>query len=192
MRRIQMKNRKIHSIITGLVVLSSVIATNSEAGYTEPGSQSDPLVTKSYVDKKFNEVKGDIKNEIDAGVKSNLGNIKDKLDSIERDIKLLKLREDKDDGKVEIISAKFAVLELKRGQKILADESTEIILRSGVATALGSASGGISDITKGCDLVTGDSIEKNHLIIIPRTDNRGLEVKSNTIFVMVKGKYRIG
>lgn len=186
-----MKNKKIHSFLASIVICTSVIGINSDLAYTEPGSQTDPLVTKGYVDKKFDELKDSMKSEVEIGVKSNLGNIKDTMDKMEREIKLLSLSGDKENGSVEIISEKFAVLELKRGQKIVADESTEMILRSGTATVIGSKAGGISDITEGRDLGPDEEIAKNHLIIVPRTDGRGITVKSGTIFIMVKGRYRI-
>ncbi len=186
-----MEYKKIHSFLASIVILTSIVAINSDSAYTEPGSQTDPLVTKSYVDKQFNDLKSTMKNEVESGVKSNLGNIKDKIDQMEREIKLLKISGDKDNGSVEIISDKFAVLELKRGQKILADESTELILRSGTAIVIASSSGGVSDLTEGRDLIAGEELEKNHHLIVPRTDGRGLEVKSGTIFIMVKGRYRI-
>ena len=86
---------------------------------------------------------------------------------------------------------KFKVLELKKGETILAEESTEIIVRSGVVNAVGSENGGLSDITQGVDLKSGQQIKVNHLIIVPRSDGRGIEVKSNDTFIMIKGGYKI-
>jgi len=94
-------------------------------------------------------------------------------------------------------SAKFEVLVLERGQKLIAGEGTEIILRGGKgggkAIAIASESGGLADVTSGSskDILTGESIPLNHLLIVSRDDGRGLEVVSENAYLLVKGTYVI-
>jgi hypothetical protein len=86
-------------------------------------------------------------------------------------------------------SAKFEVVEVKAGQTVIfTDASVEFILRSGDATAIASENGGLADLTEGVDLLTGDFVKKNHLMLIPRNDNRGIVAKSD-LWIMIKGTY---
>ncbi|MGM0378126.1 MAG: hypothetical protein ACQEQE_00150 [Bacillota bacterium] len=89
-------------------------------------------------------------------------------------------------------SSKYKVVEIKKGSKVYFEqESLEFILRSGKASAIASQNGdGLSDLTAGKDLKTGDLIQKNHLMLIPRNDSRGLKALTN-IWIMIKGKYRV-
>ncbi len=90
-------------------------------------------------------------------------------------------------------AATFTVLELYAGQTVFAGESCEIILRSGEAFVIlaPESLGGISDITAGVDLTAGTEVSKNHLLLVPRNDGRGIFITSDIAFVMVKGAYRI-
>jgi hypothetical protein len=90
-------------------------------------------------------------------------------------------------------NSKFAILQLNAGQTVVTGESAEFILRSGDATAIAGANGGLSDVTSDTtgNLVTGDAIVKNHLIISARNDGRGLKVTSATAFLMIKGAYTL-
>ncbi len=103
-----------------------------------PGSEQDPLVTRSYVD-----------------------------------------------GKV-----KMAVVEVAAGKQLIGSAGTEIIVRSGNATAIDTQSGGLSDVTAGKDLKMGDVAPTNHLLIVPRDDGRGIKAVTS-LFVMVRGNYKV-
>ncbi len=103
-----------------------------------PGSEGDPLVTKSYVDSKMT----------------------------------------------------MAVVELPAGKRLIGSAGTEIIVRSGTATAVDTALGGLSDVTEGKDLRSGDIAPANHLLIVPRDDGRGITA-TTSLFVMVRGSYRV-
>ncbi|MCL2753057.1 MAG: hypothetical protein FWE44_02800 [Defluviitaleaceae bacterium] len=76
------------------------------------------------------------------------------------------------------------------GHVILGNEGTEIILRAGVAVAHVPTAEGIANITTGADLPQDYIIERNHLLIIPRTDGRGIRAITDTWF-LVKGNYNI-
>lgn len=86
-------------------------------------------------------------------------------------------------------NAKFEVVEVKAGQTVIfTDASVEFILRSGDATAIASQNGGLADLTEGVDLLTGDVLKKNHLMLVPRNDNRGVVAKTD-LWIMIKGTY---
>jgi len=78
------------------------------------------------------------------------------------------------------------VVELPAGARLVAEAGTELILRSGRATAIGSQLGGLSDVTGGKDLQTGQTIPQNHLLIVPRSDGRGV-LATTPCIIMVRG-----
>jgi hypothetical protein len=121
----------------GLVGLGFWFGNVSAAG-NEPGSEADPLVSKSYVDGR----------------------------------------------------SSFQVVNLAVGATFVAEGGTEIVQRAGKTTAVVSPQGGLLDVTGGTDLVQGEVVKPNHLLVIPRTDGRGLLAKADSI-LMVKGNYTI-
>lgn len=171
--------KKTNIILTSAILMSTVFMSTSQAGYIEPGSEADPLVSKTYVDKGFNDAK------------KNSDINKEKLEAMEVKLDKALAENQNQNNNNQNSSEKFKVLELKKGETILAEESTEIIVRSGVVNAVASENGGLSDITQGVDLKSGNQIKINHLIIVPRSDGRGIEVKSNDTFIMIKGGYKI-
>lgn len=138
-------------IAAGLVIIFSVFAVTvaAAAAADSPGSEDDPVVTKSYVDSQIAELKG-------GGA----------------------------------ASGSYAIVEVKAGQKFFGKEGTEMILRSGEATAIDNGANGVSDITAGTDLMTGQVVGLNHLLLVPRDDGRGIQAITD-LFVMVRGSYSI-
>ena len=84
----------------------------------------------------------------------------------------------------------FEVVEVRAGQRLMGYAGTEFILRSGAATIIASELGGISDTTSGIDLPHTMQAPHNHLLIIPRSDGRGLNITIDAL-VMVRGRYRV-
>ena len=125
-------------VLIALFVISVTIL--AVAASDAPGSEGDPLVTKSYVDQKMSGVSA------------------------------------------------FAPLEILEGQSLIGREGTEIILRSGEAKAICGGENGVSDLTGGADLLNGAEIKRNHLLLIPRNDGRGIFATTD-VWVMVKGGY---
>jgi len=86
----------------------------------------------------------------------------------------------------------FKVIELKPGETLIGAEGTEIIVRSGSATAVASESGGVSDVTEGSDIAQGGRIELNHLLLTARNDGRGIKAgTAASTFVMVRGTHTV-
>ena len=84
----------------------------------------------------------------------------------------------------------YSVVQVAAGKSVIAGASCEIILRSGTASAIASSSGGVADLTGGTDLKTGFDVPKNHLLLIPADDGRGIKC-STMSYVMIKGDYSI-
>lgn len=84
------------------------------------------------------------------------------------------------------------VIELMNGETLVGNEGTEITLRGGRATAYGVGKfAGLADITEGRDIETSESLKYNHLLIVPRSDGRGIRATTNNTWVMVRGEYKI-
>jgi hypothetical protein len=87
-------------------------------------------------------------------------------------------------------SAAFQPVFVEAGKNLIGGEGTELILRSGGALAIAKGQDGLSDVTEGKDLQGGFAVTRNHLLLIPRDDGRGINAATD-IWVMVKGTYSI-
>ena len=157
--------------IIGIVIAGLVIggAVYSMAAAGDPGSEADPLVTKSYVDSKISEMSGGSANvNVDEIVSRVLAQVNTQVGGT---------------------TESYTPLNIKEGNIMIASEGTEIILRSGIATVYVPGENGISDVTSGKDLYNGENIGQNHLLIVPRSDGRCL-VASTECWVLIKGGYR--
>jgi len=143
-------------LMIAAVAVFSFLAISASADVAEPGSEGDPLVTKSYVDKV-----------------------------------IYSLKEYVDSKSGSFNSNSFEIVYLEQGQILIGDKSAEIILRSGIASAVDSGMGGLADVTGGKDLRNGENISQNHLLIVPRDDGRGVKAENNHVVLMVKGGYTV-
>src|SRR5690625_2400450 len=87
----------------------------------------------------------------------------------------------------------WEIVELSPEQTLMGEIGTELIVRNGKTIIISESVDGIADVTAGVDLVDGDQITNNHLLINPGED-RGIRPEKSitgTIFVMVNGDYRI-
>ncbi|MBO5409070.1 MAG: hypothetical protein J6A61_06725 [Clostridia bacterium] len=84
----------------------------------------------------------------------------------------------------------YSVITVEKGKTFVAGAGCEFIVRSGSASVISSASGGICDTTDGVDLSGGTVAPSNHLLIAPRDDGRGFSATTDVI-LMVKGSYTI-
>lgn len=84
----------------------------------------------------------------------------------------------------------YEVVHTTAGQSLIGGAGTEMILRSGEATAIDNGSNGVSDLTSGADLMSGVSVQTNHLLLVPRADGRGI-LTSTECYVMVRGEYTL-
>jgi len=84
----------------------------------------------------------------------------------------------------------FEIVEVKAGGMIYLGDSTEFILRSGEGLAIASTNGGLADLTEGNDIAHSKSVPKNHQILNPQNDGRGVAITVDA-WVMIKGAYTI-
>jgi len=145
-----------------------------------PGSESDPLVTASWVEARLSAFSQALKEE------------QRERQILEDRMKKLEGGEQPAPGQPDIISPAptFQVVVVAPNKKVLTGTGTEIILRSGRAKAVEGAGGGLSNLTLGRNLSSGNLIEKDHLILSPRDDGRGIVTESEAI-LLVRGGYKI-
>ncbi len=93
-------------------------------------------------------------------------------------------------GSSGVAATVFEPVFVEKGKTLIGGGGTELILRSGGALAVAKGSDGLSDVTEGKDLGGGFAVTKNHLLLVPRDDGRGISAATD-IWVMVKGTYSI-
>ncbi len=213
MRKI-VRKKSVHIILVLAVIISLFTLYAAQADTAQPGTPGDPLISQSYVDSKIADLTAEItgiKQQLgtgsQAGSGSNGADISDlasKISGLESDVKSLESSLSDLKKSVENESpasgagndtegslGKYQVVgPIASGSRIIAGESTEIVLRSGAATAIGSALGGISDLVSGTDLKTGQNVPLNHLLLVPRNDGRGIAVTKEA-YALIRGTYEV-
>lgn len=101
-----------------------------------------------------------------------------------------KLAQLKNTGSGVATGNEMKLVELKKGDRIIAAAGSELILRSGEVTAIATDLGGLSDVTQGRDIKHAENVKRDHLLFIPRSDGRGLQAKTGAL-VLVRGSYRL-
>lgn len=136
---------KAAALAAGLLLLTASIfafgffyGREAAAAGTDPGSDADPVVSKSYVDQLIG----------------------------------------------------LTVVQIKADQTLIAEGGAEIILRAGKAVVVETTGNGLSDVTDGKDLRNGQDIPPNHLLIVSRSDGRGLKAATDG-WVAVRGAFEI-
>ena len=162
-------------LLTAALLLAASCFAAVFADDVVPGTAADPVVSKSYMDAQVAILQTQIKTlqeQIDKLSAGQSGSETPSAPATPAEV------------------PKFVVVKVDAGKSLIGSASAEIILRSGTATAIAGASGGVSDLTGGTDLSTGTDVSKNHLLIIPADDGRGIRC-TTTCYVMVKGDYKL-
>lgn len=205
-----MKHRK---LFTGLGITAIVIAMSAGIVCTSAGaSNSDPLVTLSYLNNTvIPKITEDVKNAVleiirteDKTSEENGGETQPPAETptqtpteTPETTTTETPAEETPTQEIDVSALKYTVVCLSQGQKLMAKgaetESTEIILRSGTATAISPfAEQGVADLTASVELYNGDSLVKNNYCIIPRgSDGRGICATSDVAYILVRGEYEI-
>lgn len=155
-------NKNIKRIVSVLTLSSALLLFFTFAQASEPGTAQDPLVSKSYVDAKISEAIG----------LSGTGSTSS-TSSTET-----------------VGKHAFEPVNAGVGQIVIGGEGAEIILRSGKGVGYCTGSDGLVNVTTGTELFNGYEVVKNNLIIVPRSDGRGVKVIEDAWFI-IKGEYYI-
>ena len=135
------------------------------------GGQTDPLVTKSYLDGPFMER---VRSLVDQTV----------------DARKAELEQAAGQGGGTTAGSVFAVVTLSQGQVLEGDVGCEVMLRIGAAVCGTSDSVGLIDTTDGTVLGNGEALVTNHLYMVT-ISTRTVTATSGTVKVLVRGPYTI-
>ncbi len=166
-----MKKNIRKAIIIGLAAVMGLGAAGAAGVYAgSAGSDQDPLVTLSYVEKRIQEV----------------------LTTVTAQIAELKKQTGSQTGTAGTAAgtAVFQVIQAEKGSFVYFGGSTEFIVRSGKVTVIATTNGGLSDLTDGKDIAMGQTVPANHHMLVPRDDGRGLNILDTT-FLLIKGPFTI-
>ena len=124
----------------------ALAAVGTAAIAANPGSQEDPLLTLSYLDKVL---KPQLESQVDQVVKANEADLKARLEQVVAGY-------EGSGG-----SATFQTKTLSRGDSFKPGAGREFLLTAGSATALGT----LTDTTAGTSVSAGDKLELAHLYL---------------------------
>lgn len=149
------KNKIAFAVIVAALIIAIGCIAIGYAADTTPGTATDPVVTKAYVDKAIAELKTELKS---SGIDVTSGGA---------------------------VDAQWEVVFAEKGKTIIGGQGTEMILRSGTAEAVHEGANGLSDITGGGDIMNGTKIGLNHLLLIPRADGRGIKITADAYVMVL-------
>jgi hypothetical protein len=199
------RKRKFYILMALAASLSTVIIAHA-ATSAQPGSEFDPLVTKSYVDEQIQKLAEKIGSGKSTGSSKQTGSVDEQvIDNLRTDIRDLtnliidaytKIQSLEKQNleliqRIQALESGFVVVEATKGQVVVLGAGSEIIVRSGETTAISGMSGGLADVTGAKDLVTGDKVPNQHLLISSRDDGRGVKVVSDKAYMLIRGSYSV-
>ena len=175
-------------LLSGGLVTAALVGVAVAAG--QQGSQSDPLVTLSYLQQ---QALPQVLEDVDEKVAARQSELEDKLSAVA-------------DGYAEEVEAAlsgsagtgsgsqtggavYQVVELSAGQTLTGSAACELLLRSGTATCVSDSSPGLVDMTDGATLANGGALKANHLYLAT-IEGRGVRA-STAVTIMVRGEYTI-
>lgn len=147
-----------------LVVVALVFTAVGAYAASNYGSQSDPLITLSYLTKTLQPT---MELEFDSAVTSAMTQLEQQFESE--------------------INGAFKLVSMENGKTMTCNAGCEVLFRSGSAKAVGSA--GMLDVTAGTNTSNGVSMAQNHLYMAPENGS-GFKT-SNAVTVLVRGTYTI-
>lgn len=176
---------KRHVLRTALCVLLAAVVLTALAYLSGgAGSQSDPLVSLSYLTDTFT---GQILEKVDKLLETRSAALRQEL---EQEITQAEQRLQGQLGGTQAPSgggAAFAAVTLTAGQTLHGEAGCELILRSGGATA---GAQGLVDATSGGSLGGGGPLQSNHLYLMPEA--RSVQAGGTGAALLVRGSYTLG
>lgn len=166
------KRTKVRTILCVLLAVTVLTAFAAMAA-GGAGSQTDPLVTLSYLRDTFT------------------GQVMDKVDALlaQQDAALRKELGDKlAQMPAGTAGGTYSAVTLSAGQTLRGEAGCEVLLRSGSARCTGETASGLADATTGGMLAAGGPLEANHLYLLP--DSGGVTAGEDAV-LLARGTYTI-
>lgn len=165
------------AVIGCVALIGSFSLANSSVG-----GQSDPLITKSYLDET---VVPSLTVEATAAAQAQIDSMTATLDAeiaaLQKEI----------DAAVVGSGGQYEVVSLASGQSLYPDLGTQMVLRIGSVHVTSTSFPALVDLTKGESLSSGDSLTVNHLYL-STIEGRVVTSTANSTKIMVYGGYTIG
>jgi len=159
-------------------------------------SSEDPLISLSYLVNIFKpEIEKEYKEKV-SGLESTIASLESKIQTLSQQLAEGTKPETEappaeTTPQVTAPSMAFEVIELTTGDQLYAISACEIILRAGEAYCIApDPTQGLAALT-GYEVLNGQALAKNINHLIPRGDGRGIMANSESVFIMVRGEYRI-
>lgn len=176
--------------LAALLLASYTLLLVTAAAAGGAGSESDPLVTLSYLNDTFlSQVLGKVDERLDARDKE----LSDKLDEqVKQDVAALAEQygaNSPTSGSSGNVNT-FTVVTMSNGETLYGEIGCEVMLRVGAANCVSSSSPGLIDETDASILENGKALTKNHLYMMT-IDERGVKAAAATTKLLVRGGYAI-
>ena len=176
--------------LAALLLASYTLLLVTVAAAGGAGSESDPLVTLSYLNETFlQQVLGKVDEQLEQRDKA----LSDKLDEqVRKDAAALAeqygadIPRTGDSGKLNT----FTVITLTSNETLYGEIGCEVMLRVGTANCVSPSSPGLIDETDASILENGRALTKNHLYMMT-IDERGVKATAATTKLLVRGGYTI-
>ncbi len=180
-----MKKHKLTVIRLGAAALALVCVCAGVALAAGEGSQSDPLITLSYLTQTATP---SILSQVDEQTQTYHDQLVDELTRLVQDYSGQMDTALKDiDGKK---TSSYHVVTLKKGQTLHMEVGCEVMLRIGTAQCVAPGAPGLIDTTTGEALNNGGGLTVNHLYMATIAD-RAVTATANTVKVLVRGNYTV-
>jgi hypothetical protein len=205
------KVKTLKAIIIISVIVVALAAAHFVSAFAQPGDASDPLVTRRFVEDRIAELSAEIAalraiiNTLEPSAPGNF--VGAPITATDRELLFSELIQYFENVYGEFFNAvltqttpptphvgeasvvPFTPINIAAGSMLIADAGTEFIVRSGTATVISGADG-LVNVTAGRDIVNGEIIPTNNLLLVPRSDGRGFFAETNT-WIMIKGGFEI-
>lgn len=168
MKKRSNKVRTFLCVILAVTVLTAFAAMAAGGA----GSQSDPLVTLSYLTDTFT----------DQVMEKVNGLLADRNAALNKELSDKLASGGTGDGS-------YAAVTLAAGQTLRGEAGCEVLLRSGAARCAGTGSTGLVDTTSGGNLDSGGALAANHLYLMP--ESREVSTADGAV-LLVRGSYTVG
>lgn len=153
------------------------------AALAAAGDQSDPLVTKSYLDQTvIPDVVSQVENKAAARQEELKNNFAAQIEQYKKDIAAL--------GTGGGSGASYTLVTLTSGQSMALDVGCEVMLRVGTAKVTAATSPALIDVSTGGTVNNGASLTKNHLYMATIAD-RTIQPTADTVKLLVRGGYTV-
>ena len=175
-------------LLSGGLVTATLVVVAVAAG--QQGSQSDPLVTLSYLQQ---QALPQVLEDVDEKVAARQSELEDKLsavaDGYAAEVEAALSGSAGTGSGSQTGGAVYQVVELSAGQTLTGSAACELLLRSGTATCVSDSSPGLVDMTDGATLANGGALKANHLYLAT-IEGRGVRA-STAVTIMVRGEYTV-